>query len=113
MIRSGKTTTMGTIAVLTSVSSIAKTLAEHGWKAGISMVDWPTNITAVVTGIGLILARDQKVSDEQAGAGIKKGDVPDDYTGSSNDRRGPLRSSGDEIPGIDFEVDEKTGLRKK
>ncbi len=62
MMTSYRTTIAGIAAILTAVAGAAS-----AWANG-TPVDLPTLISAIVAGIGLIAARDNKVSSEQAGA---------------------------------------------
>lgn len=60
--RSWKTTVTGVLAIVTAIISVATALiAGHA-------PDYPAAISAVMAGIGLISARDNNVTSEQAGA---------------------------------------------
>lgn len=57
---SWKTTLTGVIAVLSSITHIADSMLNN------KPVDWTVAMTGIMTGIGLIFARDNRVSTEQA-----------------------------------------------
>lgn len=60
---SWKTTLAGCCAIAAAVfGAISQVLADGN-------PNWPTVIAAIVAGIGVIFARDDKISDEEAGAG--------------------------------------------
>lgn len=59
---STKTTITGVIAILVAVLGAVKSLLD-----GVN-VDWSSVIAAVSAGIGLIMARDNSVTSEEAGA---------------------------------------------
>lgn len=62
MNKSWKTTVTGVLAIVTAVIAVATALlAGHA-------PDYPTAISSVMAGIGLISARDNNVTSEQAGA---------------------------------------------
>jgi hypothetical protein len=63
---SWRTTTLGIASIITAIAG-AVTAAVDGNVA--TNPDWAAVIAAVTAGIGLINARDHKVSSEQAGAG--------------------------------------------
>jgi len=52
----------GIAAILTAGAAILSGLAEGG------SVDWTAAIAAIISGVGLIFARDNNVTSEQAGA---------------------------------------------
>lgn len=52
----------GIAAILTAAAAILSGLAEGG------SVDWTAAIAAIISGVGLIFARDNNVTSEQAGA---------------------------------------------
>jgi len=60
--KSWKTTIAGIAAIVTAIASAA-----GAWAAG-QPVDFTATATAIMAGIGLIAARDNAVSSEQAGA---------------------------------------------
>jgi hypothetical protein len=60
--KSWKTTTTGILAILASAIGATQVLIAGGTP------DWTAVIAAVIAGIGLIAARDNKVTSEQAGA---------------------------------------------
>ena len=62
LLSSPKTTLAGVAAILTTVGSLCAAYA-HG-----TPIDWTSAITAIASGIGLILARDNGTTSEQAGA---------------------------------------------
>lgn len=62
---SWKTTVLGVIAVLTAVLTCAKALLDND---PTTIPDWGALAAAVSAGVGLIFARDNKVTSEQAGA---------------------------------------------
>jgi hypothetical protein len=61
-VKSHRTTIAGIAAICTAAAAVLTGLSEG------STVDWTSVIAAVVSGIGLIFARDNKVTSEQAGA---------------------------------------------
>lgn len=63
--KSGKTTILGIITILTALLSAAKAFLDGDPS---TVPDWTAVITAVTAGIGLIAARDNNVTSEQAGA---------------------------------------------
>jgi hypothetical protein len=60
--KSYKTTLAGIAAILVAAASVLAGLSDG------TAVDWTAVIGAVIAGIGLIAARDNSVSSEQAGA---------------------------------------------
>ena len=60
--KSHRTTLAGIAAICTAAAAVLPGLAEG------STVDWTSVVAAVVSGVGLIFARDNKVTSEQAGA---------------------------------------------
>lgn len=62
---SWRTTASGILSILVAVCSVA--LSEIDGDPATS-ADWGTAVAAVLAGIGLLNARDDKVSSEQAGA---------------------------------------------
>lgn len=60
--KSPRTTMAGIAAILTAGAAILSGLAEGG------SVDWTAAIAAIISGVGLIFARDNNVTSEQAGA---------------------------------------------
>lgn len=56
---------MGIIAVVTALTNAASALFDND---PATLVDLDTTITAVTAGLGLIFARDNKVSSEDVGA---------------------------------------------
>ena len=65
MTASWRTTTAGIIAIVISVLGAAQTLLDNDPKTN---PDWPSLIAAFTAGAGLLNARDNKVTSEQAGA---------------------------------------------
>lgn len=63
---SWKTTFAGVGAILIAVGSALSAQFDND---PTSIADWGAVIAAVVAGIGLVFARDNKVTSEQAGAG--------------------------------------------
>jgi hypothetical protein len=61
-VKSYKTTLAGIAAICTAAAAILTGLAEGG------AVDWTSAIAAIVSGVGLMFARDNSVTSEQAGA---------------------------------------------
>jgi hypothetical protein len=59
---SWKTTTTGILTILVAAGTAVKLLLSGG------QPDWTSTIAAVTAGLGLICARDNKVTSEQAGA---------------------------------------------
>jgi hypothetical protein len=62
---SWKTTVLGIIAIVMAALTVAKTLIDGDPATN---PDWPMVISAVTAGWGLIVARDNSVTSEQAGA---------------------------------------------
>ena len=62
---SWKTTTTGAVAIIMAVCGALKVLVDDNPAPN---PDWPAPIAAVMAGIGLITARDNKVTSEEAGA---------------------------------------------
>lgn len=60
--KSYRTTIAGIAAILTAIGGAATAWANE------QPIDWTTVLAAVMAGIGLITARDHKVTSEQAGA---------------------------------------------
>ena len=65
MNKSWRTSTLGVIAILSAIANAVKT-ALDGDPA--TNPDWPTLVTSITAGWGLLVARDNVVSSEQAGA---------------------------------------------
>lgn len=63
--KSWKTTVMGICGILAAVATLVKALVDNDPSTN---PDWTMTITAITTGIGLISARDNSVTSEQAGA---------------------------------------------
>lgn len=63
---SWKTTLTGVITIFIAVATAAKLLIDGDPTTN---PDWTATISAVTLGFGLIFARDNKVTSEQAGAG--------------------------------------------
>jgi len=63
---SWKTTTAGIGAILIAVGSALSAQFDND---PTSVADWGAVIAAVIAGVGLLFARDNKVTSEQAGAG--------------------------------------------
>lgn len=63
---SWKTTTAGVGAILIAIGSAMSAQFDSD---PATVADWGAVIAAVIAGIGLIFARDNKVTSEQAGAG--------------------------------------------
>ncbi len=59
---SWKTTTTGILSILIAAGSAAQAVINGG------QVDWTATLAAIMAGIGLISARDNKVSSEDVGA---------------------------------------------
>lgn len=57
-----KTTSLGILTIVAAIVGAAKAILTG------ATVDWSTAIAAVTSGIGLIMARDNNVTSEQAGA---------------------------------------------
>lgn len=66
MFSSYRTTITGVIAILSGLAAIGTALVQQD---GPDMQAVGAGIAGVVTGIGLLCARDNKVTSEQAGAG--------------------------------------------
>lgn len=64
--KSWKTTAAGIAAIVAAVATAI--VAEFDGNPA-TTAEWGVVITAVVTGIGLLFARDNKVTSEEAGAG--------------------------------------------
>lgn len=60
--KSWRTTTAGIAAIVTALAAVATSIANG------TPVDYAAAIAAIIPGIGLIAARDNKVTSEQAGA---------------------------------------------
>lgn len=60
-----KTTILGIFTILIAVLAAAKAFLDGDAS---TVPDWSATITAITAGIGLIAARDNSVSSEQAGA---------------------------------------------
>lgn len=60
--KSHRTTLAGIAAICTAAAAVLTGLAEG------TAVDWTSVMAAVISGIGLIFARDNMVTSEQAGA---------------------------------------------
>jgi hypothetical protein len=61
-VKSYRTTLAGIAAICTAAASVLTGLAEG------TAIDWTAVIGAVIAGVGLMAARDNKVTSEQAGA---------------------------------------------
>lgn len=62
---SWKTTVTGICTIVVAIGAAIKALVDGDASTN---PDWPTVISAVTAGIGLIVARDNSVTSEQAGA---------------------------------------------
>ena len=74
-IKSWRTTILGIAALVSAVGLLASTLTAQLDGDPATVPNWDaawTVIAAALSGLGLIFARDNKTSDEQAGAGVKK-----------------------------------------
>jgi hypothetical protein len=60
-----RTTILGVIAVLTAVTNAAQAIFDGDVS---TVFDLDTTVTAIAAGLGLIFARDNKVTSEKAGA---------------------------------------------
>lgn len=60
--KSWKTTVTGIVAIITAICGAVTGIVNN------TPVDWTTVIAAVVSGVGLIAARDNKVTSEDVGA---------------------------------------------
>jgi len=63
--KSWKTTVLGIAGILSALCSVATSLLDGNTATN---PDWTITVTAITTGFGLIFARDNGVSSEQAGA---------------------------------------------
>ena len=61
---SRRTTTLGIVGILTTVLAAAKALLDNDPTTN---PDWTMVISSITAGIGLVFARDNKVSSEEAG----------------------------------------------
>lgn len=61
---SWRTTSAGIAAILVAVGAALTSLTDSD---PVTVPDWGAVVAAVIAGIGLIFARDEKVSSEQAG----------------------------------------------
>ena len=72
MTKSWRTTTLGVLAIIISLATGFQTSTKDEKNASIGdaakNAPWPTMIVGVLAGVGLILARDNKTSDEESGA---------------------------------------------
>lgn len=66
---SWKTTLFGILSVISAISAPVKALLDSD---AATVPDWGLAIPAVMAAIGLIFARDNKVTSEQAGATVAK-----------------------------------------
>ncbi len=66
MIKSWRTTTTGVLAIIAAVVSAVQMLVDGNPATN---PDWSAVAAAVIAGVGLITARDNKVTSEQANAG--------------------------------------------
>jgi len=64
---SWKTTTTGILAIVVAISAAVKCTIDNDPS---TVADWGSVAAAVMAGIGLIFARDNKTTSEQAGAGV-------------------------------------------
>ena len=64
MFTSWRTTALGVCTILAALGAAGKALLDGDPNTG---VDMPVLIAAITAGLGLIMARDHKVSSEQAG----------------------------------------------
>jgi hypothetical protein len=62
---SWRTTALGVCTILAAVAAVGKSLFDGDPATN---PDWGTTIGAITAGVGLIMARDNKVTSEQAGA---------------------------------------------
>jgi len=62
---SWRTTGLGACTIVAAVAAAGKALLDGDASTN---PDWGTTVAAITAGIGLILARDNKVTSEQAGA---------------------------------------------
>lgn len=60
--KSWKTTTAGIAAIVTALAAVATAIANG------QPIDWASTMAAIMAGVGLIAARDNAVTSEQAGA---------------------------------------------
>lgn len=65
MLKSWRTTTTGVLAIIAAIVSAAQMLIDGNPATN---PDWSAVAAAVIAGIGLVTARDNKVSSEQVGA---------------------------------------------
>lgn len=63
--KSHRTTTTGILAILAALIAVAQSLTDGN---AATNPDWAATAAAVMAGIGLLAARDNKVTSEQAGA---------------------------------------------
>lgn len=63
--KSWKTTTSGILAIVTALAGAAQAMLDNNPATN---PDWTTVVAAIMAGIGLITARDNNVTSEQAGA---------------------------------------------
>jgi uncharacterized membrane protein YhiD involved in acid resistance len=66
MIKSWRTTTTGVLAIIAAVVSAVQMIVDGNPATN---PDWSAVAAAVIAGVGLITARDNKVTSEQASAG--------------------------------------------
>ena len=64
-IASYRTTILGVIATLTAITNAAQAIFDGD---AATVFDLDTTVTAIAAGLGLIFARDNKVTSEKAGA---------------------------------------------
>ena len=62
MRKSWKTTTLGVLAIVSAAIGAVTALING------TPVDWTTVVASIMAGVGLLAARDNKVTSEQAGA---------------------------------------------
>ena len=63
--KSWRTATAGIVAILAAITSAAQLLLDNNPATN---PDWTAVLAAIMAGVGLITARDNKVTSEQAGA---------------------------------------------
>lgn len=63
--KSPKTTVLGILTAITAVSAAVKAMMDGDPTTN---PDWPTVIASITTGLGLVFARDNNKTSEQAGA---------------------------------------------